>query len=128
MTHWTDECQAAGDDAPLVRPYAITGGRVCAARDDLTLITLITAVTAPAPLRGLQPEHRLILDRCQDAPAAVAELSAGLNLPIAVTKILIGDLLDGGLVTARPPLAVAQASGAPAPGLLKAVMDGLRKL
>jgi hypothetical protein len=123
--HWTDSFQ--GYDVPAVRPYTITGGRVAPARDDLTMITLITVVQQSSPPRGLQPEHRTIINRCQ-TPAAVAEISADLNLPVSVTKILIGDLIDLGQVTARPPIAIAQASGAPEMTLLQAVMDGLRKL
>jgi hypothetical protein len=133
VTHWTDELdEAFGDDAveePLVRPYTITRGRTAPDRDDLTLITVVTAVVpdgSPDP-RGLQPEHRAVLDLCRE-PKAVAEIAAGLDLPVSVTKILIGDLIGSGRVRARPPLSFEPESGPIDMTILEAVRDGLRKL
>ncbi|MFJ8621410.1 DUF742 domain-containing protein [Kitasatospora sp. NPDC093550] len=121
----------------MVRPYTITRGRTAPERDDLTLITVLTTVgeDAAAALargsragaRGLQPEHRMILDRCR-RPAAVAEVAAGLDLPVSVTKILLGDLVAQGLLKARAPLSVARAAGGVDLGLLTAVREGLRRL
>ncbi|MFE4604083.1 DUF742 domain-containing protein, partial [Kitasatospora indigofera] len=68
-----------------------------------------------------------ILDRCR-RPAAVAEVAAGLNLPISVTKILLGDLIAQGLLLARAPLSVAAGGGGVNLGLLTAVREGLRRL
>jgi hypothetical protein len=150
VTHWTDEvADDDADDEPLVRPYTITRGRTTAGRDDLTLITVITAAPRHAPnapntphdpdgpdegpapsasgLRGLQPEHRAVLDLCRE-PRAVAEVAAGLDLPVSVTKILIGDLLDTGLARARPPASFISEDGAPDMEILEAVRNGLRRL
>ncbi|WP_328753489.1 DUF742 domain-containing protein [Streptomyces sp. NBC_00285] len=116
-------------DAQSVRPYTITQGRTAPGRDDLTLITLVTTVEPDVPgrsSRGLQPEHRAILRQCR-APAAVAEIAAGLDLPISVAKILIDDLVALGRATTRPPLAVAAGSTVDM-NLLRAVRDGLRRL
>ncbi|WP_442906089.1 DUF742 domain-containing protein [Kitasatospora sp. NBC_00458] len=138
--HWSEPDEDDDEDygaGTMVRPYTITRGRVLPERDDLTLITLLTTVDDPAAEalargsrsgpRALQPEHRLILERCR-RPAAVAEVSAGLNLPVSVTKILLGDLISQGLLLARPPLSVARASGGVDLGLLTAVREGLRRL
>ncbi|MFF3286106.1 DUF742 domain-containing protein [Streptomyces sp. NPDC003023] len=118
----------------MVRPYTITRGRTAPERDDLTLITVLTTLDEPldergAPLRPgrLQPEHRQILDRCR-RPAAVAEVAAGLDLPVSVTKILLADLVGQGLLAARAPLSVARAAGGADRSLLAAVRDGLRRL
>ncbi|MEV8229827.1 DUF742 domain-containing protein [Streptomyces sp. NPDC079167] len=118
----------------MVRPYTITRGRTAPERDDFSLITVLTTAGEAldehgAPLRAgrLQPEHRMILDRCR-RPAAVAEVSAGLDLPVSVTKILLADLVAQGLLLARAPLSVARASGGADMGLLAAVRDGLRRL
>ncbi|WTL50619.1 DUF742 domain-containing protein [Streptomyces sp. NBC_01497] len=118
----------------MVRPYTITRGRTAPERDDLTLITVLTTAIDPRELPGaparparLQPEHRLILQRCRHA-TALAEVSAALDLPVSVTKILAGDLLAQGLLFARAPLTVARASGGADLGLLAAVRDGLRRL
>ena len=56
MKHWTEGFDDDGADESLVRPYTITGGRTAPERDDLTLITLVTAT-----VRGASPET--------DAPA-----------------------------------------------------------
>ncbi|MGW4909804.1 DUF742 domain-containing protein [Streptomyces sp. NPDC004270] len=130
MSHWAD---AAPDDEDaeqsFVRPYTITQGRTTSARNDLTLITVIATVVAPGEEpsnRGLQPEHRLILQQCR-TPVALAEVAAGLNLPVAVTKILVSDLITLGRVTARAPLAVADGQALDMT-LLQAVKDGLLRL
>ncbi|MGA5817567.1 DUF742 domain-containing protein [Kitasatospora sp. NPDC094028] len=148
--HWSElaEQDAEDDGGIMVRPYTITRGRTAPERDDLTLITVLTTngEAADAALargtrsgpRALQPEHRRILDRCRH-PAAVAELAADLDLPVSVTKILLGDLVAQGLLTARAPLAVARAADGTGRGagngavgldhgLLSAVRDGLRRL
>lgn len=132
MPHWTDDLEGEDGAESFVRPYTITHGRTTPERDDLTLITLVTAVAADedeshGENRGLQPEHRTILDRCR-APSALAEVAADLDLPVSVIKILIGDLIRLGRMTARPPLAVAQGGNAPDTTLLQAVRDGLRRL
>ena len=127
--HWAD---VPLDDDPAnssVRPYTITQGRTASARPDLTLITVIAALEPEQdriPARGLEPEHRFILDRCR-TPTALAELAAGLNLPVAVTKILICDLIALGAVTTRHPREPAAGQN-PDTRLLQAVRDGLRRL
>ncbi|MEW9555639.1 DUF742 domain-containing protein [Nonomuraea sp. NPDC050783] len=132
MRHWTEGFDDDADES-LVRPYTITGGRTAPERDDLALITLVTTVsdTLPEPGRGgprrLQPEHREIFALCR-RPLAVAEVAAALNLPVSVTKILIGDLIETGQLRSRPPMTFAHASGLPDMDILKAVRDGLREL
>ncbi|WP_405811883.1 DUF742 domain-containing protein [Streptomyces sp. NBC_01520] len=135
MTPYWDEEEAEEDGAgTMVRPYTITRGRTAPERDDFSLITVLTTADRPVDEHGvalragrLQPEHRIILDRCR-RPAAVAEVSADLDLPVSVTKILLADLVSQGLLLARAPLTVARASGGADMGLLAAVRDGLRRL
>ncbi|MBT2226093.1 DUF742 domain-containing protein [Nonomuraea sp. NEAU-A123] len=132
MKHWTEGFDDAGADESLVRPYTITGGRTISERDDLTLITLLTAIPEVSSDTGhdrrrMQPEHRTILALCK-RPLAVAEVASALNLPVSVTKILIGDLIEARQLRARPPLAFAQAGGLPGMAILEAVRDGLRNL
>ncbi|MET9342696.1 MULTISPECIES: DUF742 domain-containing protein [unclassified Nonomuraea] len=132
MKHWTEGFDDDHADETLVRPYTITGGRTRSERDDLALITLVTTMSEVSPetgrgLRRMQPEHRTVLALCK-RPLAVAEVASALNLPVSVTKILIGDLIEAGQLRARPPLAFAQASGLPDMAILEAVRDGLRKL
>jgi hypothetical protein len=132
MKHWTEGFDDDDADEPLVRPYTITSGRTTPERDDLTLITLVTAIPevsseAGHGLRRMQPEHRTILALCK-GPMAVAEVASALDLPVSVTKILIGDLIEAARIRARPPLAFTHAGGFPDMAILEAVRDGLRKL
>jgi Protein of unknown function (DUF742) len=132
MKHWTEGFYDDDADERLVRLFTITGGRTTSARDDLTLITLVTAIPEASSeaghgLRRMQPEHRTILALCR-RPTAVAEVSSALDLPVSMIKILIDDLIEAGQMRARPPLASAQAGGFTDMTILKAVRDGLRKL
>ncbi|MEU9172214.1 DUF742 domain-containing protein [Streptomyces sp. NPDC048420] len=131
MAHWTENAELH-EDGSMVRPYTITRGRTASESDDLTLITVVATVTSGQadggqPRPGLQPEHRAILELCRQ-PKAVAEIAGSVNLPVSVTKILIGDLITTGCLRARPPLAFAYASGFPDMTILEAVRDGLRGL
>lgn len=110
---------------PIVRPFARTGGRTRPSRDEFNLITLIIATNTDTARHGLEPEHLVILRMCTGAPLSVAEISARLDQPVAVTKVLLGDLLDMGVVHTRAPIALAEA---PEIHLLQAVLDGIRKL
>ncbi|MCU1646120.1 MAG: hypothetical protein JWN03_6395 [Nocardia sp.] len=115
---WYDE--AAG---PLVRPYAMTGGRTAGAGHDLDMLTAIVTARAGPTLRRTEPEYRQIRDLCR-TPVSIAEVSASLGFPLAVTKILVGDLIDDRILIFRPPVH-HQASG-PDVNLLRAVLDGIR--
>jgi hypothetical protein len=128
-SHWADEPPDDDPEDSIVRPYTITHGRTVSTHGELTLITIISALTPPegqSDTRGLEPEHRFILELCR-RPVGLAEIAARLDLPVAVTKILISDLITLGIVAARPPVALA-AGQKPDIRLLRAVRDGLRRL
>ena len=127
MSHWTDGLEPDDDD-PLVRPFTITRGRTTR-RSDLELISVVITVTTEEdlpPRPRLEPEHRSILRHCRK-PAVVAEVAAALDLPVSVTKILIGDLVDAGFLVTRDP-ARARPNGVLDPELLRAVREGLERL
>lgn len=111
---------------PVVRPYAVTGGRTDPAGDTvLDLITVISAADSPPPAGpgGLGPEHRALLRLCR-VPVTVADVAADVALPLGVVRVLLGDLIQQGMITVLPPPALPQARTA----LLKEVIDGLRAL
>ncbi|EIF00978.1 DUF742 domain-containing protein [Saccharomonospora glauca] len=117
---WYDE--AAG---PLVRPYTITKGRIPGPELTLDIATQVMALSgAKREGSGLTPEHVAILDLCE-RPLAIAEIAAHLKVPIAVVKVLCGDLIERGQVIVRSPSRPTQA---PDRHLLQAVLDGLTKL
>jgi hypothetical protein len=116
---WFDE--AAG---PIVRPYALTGGRTRSAHARLDVATQVVATRTANDVVGLGPEHLAILELCR-RPLSVAELAAYVNVPLMVIKVLLGDLIERGGVFVRSP---ARAVAAPDRELLQAVLDGVRAL
>ncbi|MEU1376625.1 DUF742 domain-containing protein [Streptomyces triculaminicus] len=128
--HWYDD--AAG---PVVRPYTMTRGRTRGPGEDrLDLIALVVAedfltdhpddVHAAAD-RTLSPEHLDIAGLVRHAPQSVAELAAGLDLPVGVVRVLVGDLIDGGYVRVSRPVPPAEL---PDEGVLREVIEALRAL
>ncbi|MFF0970317.1 DUF742 domain-containing protein [Streptomyces sp. NPDC003703] len=106
------------------RLYTVTGGR-SRAGDSFDLVTLVVSECRPAA--GMQSEHVRILELCAH-PTAVVEIAAELRLPITVVRILLGDLLDTGRITARHPRAAPSVASLPDSALLKEVLHGLRNL
>lgn len=118
---WFDD--AAG---PLIRPYAVTGGRTNSNWRDLDMITLVVAARWDPHVERMGYEHGVIVRLCGN-PISVAEISAGLSLPLAVTKILVGDLIESGYLIFRAPPSPAP-THSPDLKLLQAVLDGVRRL
>ncbi|MBO4254411.1 DUF742 domain-containing protein [Streptomyces griseorubiginosus] len=119
-----------GEAGPLVRPYAMTGGRTrpgpTGVRFDLiALVTLDVGAPGPDEVGGLGPEHRALLDLCRTETQSVAELAAGADLPVGVVRVLLGDLLELGCVTVSRPVPPAQL---PDERILREVIEGLRAL
>ncbi len=126
---WFDD--AAG---PVVRPYAMTRGRTRSSAEAarLDLIALVIAETGDgttdeAELQDhtLAPEHVDIVTLCRRSPQSVAELAAGLDVPVGVVRVLIGDLLDADLVRVSRPVPPAEL---PDENILREVINGLRAL
>jgi hypothetical protein len=118
---WLD--QEAG---PFIRPYAVTKGRTAPAEGRwIGLIDLVMAVpeVPPSGDLGLGPGHREVLARCR-RPVTVADLTADADLPVGVVQVLLGDLIEHGMVrvlaTPRGPVTNRK--------LLNAVLDGLKAL
>jgi len=110
---------------PVVRPYAMTRGRVRPVSGGFDLVAFVVAVPFAGPLPPhLHPEHRAILDVAWK-PISVAETAAHLDLALGVVRVLLGDLLADGLITMHEPSHVSQL---PDEHVLKAVVNGLRAL
>lgn len=121
--HVTDD---KNTQAPLVRPYAMTGGRT-RPRYQLAIEALVSTTASPAQLTGLLPEHRRICDLCREVKS-VAEVSALLAIPLGVARILVADLAEAGLVSIHQPGGDENAGGMPDVSLLERVLSGLRAL
>jgi hypothetical protein len=121
----SDKGEAWFDDeaGPLVRLYALTRGRARSASYDLDLITLVTA----GPRRDtdrLTPEYRRVLSVCT-SPQSVAEVSAKVDLPLGVVKVLLGDLIEQNYLVFRSSWAPTDV---PSMDMLQKVLDGIHKL
>ncbi|MFD7136087.1 DUF742 domain-containing protein [Streptomyces sp. NPDC059894] len=117
------------DAGPLVRPYAVTGGRTrsgpTGVRFDLIALVTLDQGAPGADGAGLGPEHRALIALCRTETQSVAELAAGCDLPVGVVRVLLGDLLDVGCVTVSRPVPPARL---PDERILREVIDGLRAL
>ncbi|MGC0333554.1 hypothetical protein RKD23_006544 [Streptomyces sp. SAI-170] len=119
-----------GEAGPIVRPYAMTGGRTRPAPtgvrfDLIALVTLDPAAPGAEDDAALGPEHRALVDLCRTETQSVAELAAGTDLPVGVVRVLLGDLLELGRVTVTRPVPPAQL---PDERILREVIEGLRAL
>ncbi|MBJ3806416.1 DUF742 domain-containing protein [Streptomyces flavofungini] len=111
---------------PLVRPYAMTGGRT-RPRYQLAIEALVHTTAQPHQLQGQLPEHQRICTLCREIKS-VAEISALLSIPLGVARILVADLAEAGLVAIHQPGGDDTAGGQPDVTLLERVLSGLRKL
>ncbi|MEU4266309.1 DUF742 domain-containing protein [Streptomyces sp. NPDC025273] len=111
---------------PLVRPYAMTGGRT-RPRYQLAIEALVSTTADPSRLQGQLPEHQRICRLCIEIKS-VAEVSALLSIPLGVARILVADLAEAGLVAIHQPGGDETAGGQPDVTLLERVLSGLRKL
>ncbi|GHH76059.1 hypothetical protein GCM10018793_21120 [Streptomyces sulfonofaciens] len=121
---WFDD-----EAGPVVRPYAMTRGRTTSTgQHRLDLIALVITEPRVGDLEAeqtLSPEHVHIAELCRDTPQSVAELSAALDLPIGVVRVLIGDLADQEMVHVTRPVPPAEL---PDESILRDVINGLRAL
>ncbi len=98
-------------DQPLVRPYAMTGGRT-RPRYQLAIEALVSTTADPAHLATLLPEHQRICHLCREVKS-VAEVSALLSMPLGVARILVADLAEAGTPARRSWWRVASAWARP---------------
>jgi hypothetical protein len=113
-----------GDAGPVVRPYALTGGRARTPAD-LDLLTYVVAADVTLdPALYVAPEYRRILAAARE-PISVAEIASHLNLALGVVRVILGDLLSEGLITMYEP---HHATEEPDDPILEAVLNGLRAL
>lgn len=110
---------------PIIRPYALVGGRTQPSGASFDLIALVQARRGidPDPA-SMEPEHLLVLRLCR-FPTSVADLSAEISLPVGVVRVILADLRDRGLIDIHKPIPPARL---PTAQILRRVADGLRQL
>ncbi|HLH58746.1 MAG TPA: DUF742 domain-containing protein [Streptosporangiaceae bacterium] len=110
---------------PIVRPYALIGGRTRHAGQKFDLVATVRttrkAVSDPA---ALSPEQMWALNLAR-RPTTVADLASELNLPLGVVRILLADLRDLGYMIIRSPAQTHQQRDG---HILREVLNGLRAL
>lgn len=120
---WVDR-----DAGPVVRPYALTGGRTEPASGEVldVIAVVVTArdTSEAADAVGIGPEHRQLLSLCQK-PVTLADVAAATSLPVGVVRVLLADLILQGWITVLPG---RPADEQPSADLLKEVLHGLRAL
>jgi hypothetical protein len=110
---------------PVVRPYALIGGRTRHSGAKFDLVATVRAtrkeITDPA---ALSPEQMWALSLSR-RPTTVADLASELNLPLGVVRILLADLRDGGFIVIRSPQTGQSHRDT---HILREVLNGLRAL
>jgi Protein of unknown function (DUF742) len=114
--------RSEADPGPFLRPYAMTEGRTEPTGAYLAIEDLVGAAVAPPSWLSL--EHQAVALACRE-PLSVAELAARVDLPLGVTRVLVGDLADQGVVTVHP---APSHRGGPNVALLEQVLHGLQRL
>lgn len=111
--------------ANRLRPYAVTGGRTRGAVDLPVEAMVRTTPAGTQATPRLASEGQRIVRLCVE-PLSVAEVSAHLRLHLQAVRVLLGDLVDEGLL---------ERSASPSPAevsrdlqLLERVLDGLQSL
>jgi hypothetical protein len=118
---WVDD--AAG---PVVRPFAVARGRTRRPDEEFDLIAVVVTAEVPMPPPAtLGPEDEAVLELCV-RPQSVADVASALDLPLGVVRVILGDLLERGLIQVRRP--ATRTDRPPDPSILKEVIDGLRAL
>jgi hypothetical protein len=120
---WVDR-----DSGPVVRPYALTGGRTEPAYGEvLDLIAVVVAARRAGLTEDgapLGPEHRAIIGLCR-RPITVADVASDTSLPVGVVRVLLADLILQNRINVVPQ---RPAGEQPSADLLKEVLHGLRAL
>jgi hypothetical protein len=108
----------------VVPEYAFTGGRTRAAVRELPLETVVRAAEQAArSVAGLAMESRAIVEMCWE-PRSLAEIGAGLGVPVGVARVLVGDLANAGYLEVHLPTTTD--GGGPGRLVLGRLLDGLR--
>jgi Protein of unknown function (DUF742) len=118
---WVDE-----EAGPVVRPYAVARGRTRPASSALDLLATVVATgSSPPPGAELGAQHRRVIACVTGRARPVAEVASEVGLPVGVVRVLLGDMLEHGLISVR---AERDKASTPTESLLREVINGLRAL
>lgn len=113
------------DDGPRVRPYVLTRGRTQSSYE-LALETLVNVRSdADWSKAALGAEYQPVRVLCQRV-VSVAEVAAGLSVPLGVARVLLSDMAELGLLHIHGTERTAE--GRPPMALMRRVLAGLQRL
>jgi hypothetical protein len=98
-----DERSLPAREASLVRPYTLTAGRTDTSVDlplEAPVQTLRAGLAHKWPPNDVKDK---IIQLCTKSPS-VAEISARLDLPLGVARVLVGDLVMSGYLRVQRTL------------------------
>jgi hypothetical protein len=108
------------------RPYTLTGGRT-RARMELPIEVTVETLVSSDELDWAPDDVRAVIVRlCRDRPS-IAEISSYAALPIGVTRVLVGDLVESGHLRVHVTL-TDSSTDADRRRLIERTLDGLRAL
>ena len=116
---WYDE-----EAGPVVRLYAITGGRATAPPGDFKMGAIVQRVSGARPAGELSVEQSTIVELAEK-PVSVSEIAARLRLPLGSVRVILADLREVGLIAV--PRA-RDAGSVPTMQLLERLLGGLNTL
>ncbi|MER6124497.1 DUF742 domain-containing protein [Streptomyces sp. NPDC001795] len=122
--HWYED-----ETGAMVRPYMVTRGRTRPShRHIIDLMSQVTAREADEGRPGVDHAAASLLDLVRRGPRPVVELAADADLPLTVVRVLLGDLVEAGLVRIDAPRHMVRGGPAADPALLREIVDRLREL
>jgi hypothetical protein len=108
------------------RPYTLTGGRT-RARIELPIEVTVETLPSSDELDWAPGDVRTLIVRlCRDRPS-IAEISSYAALPIGVTRVLVGDLVESGHLRVHATL-TDRSTDSERRRLIERTLDGLRAL
>ena len=108
------------------RPYTLTGGRT-RARIELPIEVAVETLVASGEPDWAPGDVRTVIVRlCRSRPS-IAEISSYADIPIGVTRVLVGDLVESGHLRVHATL-TERSTDSERRRLIERTLDGLRAL
>jgi Protein of unknown function (DUF742) len=108
------------------RPYTLTGGRT-RAEIELPIEVTVETVASRGELVWAPGDVRTVIVRLCHARPSIAEISSYADLPIGVTRVLVGDLVESGHLRVHATL-TDRSTATERRRLIERTLDGLRAL
>src|SRR5690625_6255795 len=116
------------DAVYAVRPYTVTGGRVRSETANFPVEALVEVLFGSVQRTGLSPEKRGIIALTSSQYLSIAELSAYIELPVGVVRIVVADLVEEKLVRVHGVSSSSDYSPAITMSVLESVLNGISSL